>query len=74
MAIERSRKSGRGISALRLSIIALVLLGACEIVILQLYVGAMQRVSDLGVELEYARGAAMVSSAQAQRCISLGRK
>ena len=51
-----------------------MLLGACEIVILQLYIGALHRMTDLRVELEYARGSVMVSSAQAQRCISLGRK
>jgi hypothetical protein len=74
MAIEQPATLDRGLSALRLSIVALVLLGACEIAILQLYVGAVQRVTDLKVELEYARGSAMISAAQAQRCISLGHR
>ena len=59
----------RSIFRLGLAAAALVMLGMCEIVILYLYVGAMGRVKDLSVELEFARGAAVIASARAQRCI-----
>jgi hypothetical protein len=55
-------------TGMRFAVGALVILGACEIMILQLYVGAMQRLRDLTIELEYARGSATIASAQAQRC------
>jgi hypothetical protein len=44
------------------------MLAACEVVILQLYVGAMARITTLSVDLEYVRGSALIASAQAQRC------
>ena len=47
------------------------ILAVCEVVILQLYVGAMTRITTLGVDLEYARGSAFIASARAQRCDSL---
>ena len=46
----------------------LTILAACEVVILQLYVGAMTHITSLSVDLEYARGSALIASAQAQRC------
>ena len=49
----------------------LTILAACEVVILQLYIGALTRVTTLSVDLEYARGSALIASARAQRCDSL---
>jgi hypothetical protein len=49
---------------------ALVILGVCETVILCLYVGAMRQATELSVELEFARGATLVASARAERCMS----
>lgn len=51
-----------------LAVILVLLLIVCEIVILRQYVGAIQRSTELALELEYARGAVMIASAQAQRC------
>jgi hypothetical protein len=53
-----------------LATVAIVLLTVCEAVLLWQYVGAMQRTTELSVELEYVRGAAMMAQAQAQRCSS----
>lgn len=67
--LERSKRS---IPSLRIAAAALVVLAVCEVVILHLYVGAIRRSTALSVELEYARGAAAVAYAQAERCSSLG--
>jgi len=58
----------------RLVLGMVVVLAVCEVAILQLYVGALQRVTDLTVELEDARGTAVVADARALRCNSLGRQ
>ncbi|HEX9821330.1 MAG TPA: hypothetical protein VGD07_17145 [Methylomirabilota bacterium] len=65
--LERSKRS---IPSLRLAAAALVVLAICEIVILHLYVSAIRRSTGLSVELEYARGAAAIAYAQAERCSS----
>jgi len=59
-------------AGLRLAIGALVVLAVCEVIVLQLYLGAMRRTTELTVDLEYARGAAVIASAQANRCETLG--
>jgi hypothetical protein len=46
------------------------MLAACEVVILQLYIGAIRHVAELTVDLEYARGTAMIANAKAHRCTS----
>jgi hypothetical protein len=61
-------------TGLRMALGALVVLAVCEVIVLQLYVGAIRRVTELTVDLEYARGAAVIASAQANRCDSLGLK
>ena len=65
---SRLERSTRSIPSLRLAVAALVVLVICEGVILHLYVGAIRHSTVLSVELEYARGAAAVAYAQAQRC------
>ena len=69
--IIQSAAAGRRLSELRFVVAVLVMLAACEIVILQLYVGAMARITTLSVDLEYVRGSALIASAQAQRCGSV---
>ena len=66
--------SKRRITELRVAVVALAVLATCEVVILHLYVGAMQRSTEVAVELEYARGAAAIAYAQAQRCSSLAER
>jgi hypothetical protein len=61
----------RGLGGLRFVVAVLTMLAACEIVILQLYVGAIARITTLSVDLEYVRGSALIASAQAQRCGSV---
>jgi len=61
----------RGLGGLRFVVAVLTMLAVCEIVILQLYVGAIARITTLSVDLEYVRGSALIASAQAQRCGSV---
>lgn len=56
---------------LRLAVAALAVLATCEVVILRLYVGAIQHSTELSIELEHAKGAATIAYAQARRCASL---
>ena len=69
--IIQSAAAGRRLAELRFVVAVLVMLAACEVVILQLYVGAMARITTLSVDLEYVRGSALIASAQAQRCGSV---
>jgi hypothetical protein len=61
----------RPVMGFRFVVAVLTILAACEVVILQLYVGAMTRMTTLSLDLEYARGSALIASARAQRCGSL---
>ena len=61
----------RGLGGLRFVVAVLTMLAVCEIVILQLYVGAIARITTLSVDLEYVRGSALIAAAQAQRCGSV---
>ena len=70
-AVIQSTSAGRGLAGLRFVVVALTMLAACEVVILQLYVGAIARITTLSVDLEYVRGSALIASAQAQRCGSV---
>ena len=73
-AIIQSAAAGRRLAELRFVVAVLVMLAACEVVILQLYVGAMARITTLSVDLEYVRGSALIASAQAQRCGSVAER
>jgi hypothetical protein len=72
-AIQPARVS-RPVVGLWFIVAVLTILAACEVVILQLYVGAMTRMTTLSVELEYARGSALIASAQAQRCAPIAER
>ena len=69
-AIQSASRS-RTVLGLRFAVAVLTLLAACQVVVLQLYVGAMAQITTLSVDLEYARGSALIASAQAQRCASV---
>lgn len=58
----------RPVVRLRFIVAVLTILAACEVVVLQLYVGAVTRIAELSVELEHARGSVLIASARAQRC------
>ena len=64
----QSASLGRRLAGPRFAIALLMVLAACEIVILQLYVSAVAGIATLSVDLEYARGSALMASARAQRC------
>jgi hypothetical protein len=70
----QSAPPGRAVAGIRLAVALLGMLAACEVVVLQLYVGATAHLAQLSVELEYARGAALIASAQAQRCGSVAER
>lgn len=61
----------RPIMGFRFVVAVVTILAVCEVVILQLYVGALTRITTLSVDLEYARGSALIDSARAKRCDSL---
>ena len=73
LAIQPASVS-RPVVGLWFIVAVLTILAVCEVVILQLYVGAMTRMTTLSVELEYARGSALIASAQAQRCAPIAER
>jgi hypothetical protein len=62
--IAQAASLQRRSAGLRLAFGVLVLLAACEVFVVQLYVNAMERVTNLSVELEYTKGSALIASAK----------